>query len=709
MGKLDLTPSGTAQSRPPAGQSISKKRLGQYQTGTRLARLLAALAGAERAHDLIDPMAGTGDMLVACLEQGAHPSNVGGVEIDPIHHAACVNRIAPMCNGNSVIALGSAFDRSTLGQLPVRSWHLVITNPPYVRYQSLSKSESHGLIVPNSKQVRSALLEVIATYSDLDLQDKESFKRMAADYSGLSDLAVPSWILCASLVRIYGTLAVVVPETWLSRDYAWVVQYMLSRWFRILYVVEDDQAAWFPGAQVKTSLLVAQRIPRRDSAFSWRDDEGYMQLRLKASAIDTHSIVGRLHPGQTCPESVFASEAQHWLQKQQSFEGERLSAQWVPLSKIGKTLLSNRARQSWLQSLDELETVRDASCQKRLSLDPLLSNWLNQDTRPIRFMTIDELGVHVGQGLRTGANKFFYAECKDDNGTAEILAPSPEFGLPTIRVPKDCILPVLRRQSELPEGFVVRAAHLRGRVLLLQRHALPEDLIATNARKTYSVMPNDLADFVRIASKANIGSDESPSFIPQLSAVAPNVRLVDPKESLSIPRFWYMLPTFTSRHRPDLLVARINHRHPRALINEGRSAVVDANFSSLWLGQHSTADVFGLLAFLNSIWCTAVLELAGTVMGGGALKVEASHLRLLPIPDFDALTWIRLSSLGHELTCAASPRTEEVIDQVDKLVVEAIVGCSCAQRKLTEIRAISQERLASRSVRIQRVNASRSS
>ena len=65
----------------------------------------------------------------------------------------------------------------------------------------------------------------------------------------------------------------VVPEAWLTRDYAAVVQYLLLRWFRIEFIVEDTHAAWFPDAQVKTTLLVARRISRKHSAHDWADEQ----------------------------------------------------------------------------------------------------------------------------------------------------------------------------------------------------------------------------------------------------------------------------------------------------------------------------------------------------------------------------------------------------------------------------------------------------
>ncbi len=62
------------------------------------------------------------------------------------------------------------------------------------------------------------------------------------------------------LTEINGTIALVVPESWLKRDYSNTIKYMLLRFFSIKYVIEDCNACWFADASVKTNLLVAQRI-----------------------------------------------------------------------------------------------------------------------------------------------------------------------------------------------------------------------------------------------------------------------------------------------------------------------------------------------------------------------------------------------------------------------------------------------------------------
>src|SRR3954471_16873874 len=70
-----------------------RKRLGQYFTGEPLARVLATLGAAHSASSLLDPMAGSGDMLVAAGSVGARAAHVTAVEIDPLASSTCVERL----------------------------------------------------------------------------------------------------------------------------------------------------------------------------------------------------------------------------------------------------------------------------------------------------------------------------------------------------------------------------------------------------------------------------------------------------------------------------------------------------------------------------------------------------------------------------------------------------------------------------------------
>src|SRR3546814_10331544 len=104
-------------------------------------------------------------------------------------------------------------------------------------------------------------------------------------YSGLADLSIPAWLLSALLTRPGGRLALVVPATWRSRDYADVVRYLLLRFFRLEFIVADTQPGWFSDALVRTHLVVARRLEWDEAATpladwsSWRSEEPTSELQ----------------------------------------------------------------------------------------------------------------------------------------------------------------------------------------------------------------------------------------------------------------------------------------------------------------------------------------------------------------------------------------------------------------------------------------------
>lgn len=696
-----MKPSGTPERPLSESELALKKRRGQYFTGMPLARLLASLAEAEKASSIIDPMAGRGDMLAACMEQGSRrPALLGAVEIDPNAHNECAARIAGLGHPGSVVVHDNAFDARLLSKFPARSWSLCITNPPYVRYQSLSRSSEAEPPLPSALEVRNGLIDVLGALSDLDEHDRRLFKILAANYSGLADLAVPSWILCAGLVRTGGMLAMVVPDTWLSRDYALVIKYLLLRWFRILYIVEDSDAVWFPDALVRTTLLVAQRIPRRASAFDWRDEE-FLRLRLSGRAADERSVVGRMFPRSRHKEQEFGRLVRRWFRQKTNPHSEFVAAERIKLKDFALNTRQTCLVQPWFTSLED-RAVRQGESNPGALLPPELSAWLGNAGDRISFTVLEDLGVRTGQGLRTGANLFFYADKVGDKGSNEILAPSPIFGINHIQAPKKCVQVVLRKQTELPSGYKVEASSLKGRVLALRGYALPEDIRRCGAhgstsRRPYRLMADELAKLIRVAATTTVGGSQDNRKIPELSAVAPNVRPADPGDPKSKPRFWYMLPDFAQRHRPDLFVARVNHGHPKVFLSANRAALIDANFVTLWAENGARADFDGLLALLNSSWCHAALELTSTVMGGGALKVEATHVRRLPLPVLNTAQWERLSCLGKKLIDISPEKSQEVLRAINQVVVEALVGKENLDRKLEDLCVIAKRRLQARS------------
>lgn len=646
-----------------------RKRLGQFFTGEPLARLLAALASAEDAQTIIDPMAGTGDMLAAAASLRTSHADFTAVEIDPSVAATCSERLAPLAYQSPTLRIGDAFDPSTWAGLEDMTWDLVITNPPYVRYQLASRRTEGPVAAPSAEDVRSGLASILSDRSELPPLDRDLLIALAENHSGLSDLAVPSWILCASLVHEGGRLAMVVPDTWLSRDYATPVQYLLHRLFEIESVVEDGEAQWFTEALVRTTLVVARRVPDRGSG-QVDDTRKHIHIRL-CSKPAKGSIVGSEYPHSEQPEVEFASEVATLAASSSiNTKKHKLHAQWATLLSA-HSLGARPGDHKWLRDYEPALVRRYPNSIDKAPVLPAAVRDIVGDLSQV--WSLDSVGWHVGQGLRTGANRFFYGDLVDERPDVILIQVDPEISPKPILVPKDAVKPAVRKQSDLVKGN--RPEESLGRLLLLNCYALPEDLGSHTqlfGPPTYRAMTEQLADHVRRAAVFNVGTDENLKTIPELSAVQTNIRPADPKRPLRPPRFWYQLPPLAPRHMPLLFIPRVNHGHPIAVRNAA-GTIIDANFSTLWPAREHSWPCYALLAFLHSTWASALLECIGTVLGGGALKVEATHLRKLAIPRLEPEQITALTKIGKQLSHAAAPQ-QRAITNVDDILMPALAG-----------------------------------
>jgi hypothetical protein len=470
------------------------------------------------------------------------------------------------------------------------------------------------------------------------------------------------------LTEVGGTLALVVPESWLSRDYAQIIQYVLFRWFRIRYVVEDANASWFPGTLIKTTLLVAERVDRRPSAFLWRD-EVYAHAHISSDAGNEASVVGNIFPSDAFPEKALAEQLETLLHRRQSMDSALWSVQPILLSEKADNVKNAVSHKRWFRNCEQPGNLSISA----VVLPVELRRWMGDVDRR-NLTTLEQMGVAVGQGLRTGANRFFYVDLIEEKNTFAKVAPHKILGLETANVPLDCLRPVLHRQSELPDGYQIDRSSLKVRVLILQGDKLM----------------GDLEKLVRAGQRTKVRG----KFIPELSAVRTNVRLADAdRRPLS---GWCVLPPLAPRHTPVLLVPRVNAHIPRTYLN-AKGVVIDANFSTIWLNPDSALTQWSLLAFLNSSWSVAGMELMGSVMGGGALKLEATHLRKLPIPCLSGAQIKNLDALGRTLAKSGDPR---ILKRIDKMIVGTFFEKDSVQNKLNQLEAIVQRRLAERAKRI---------
>lgn len=574
-------------------RSVAKrrKRLGQFFSGVRLGRLLAGLTNVQQARSIIDPMVGSGDLLQACLELGAKPELMVGIELDDRAASFAVRRLPGAC----VIA-GDAFAPNTIASLPNLSYDLVIANPPYVRYQDGSKADGE---IPAATAVREGLIAAADSYISVDRSHATLIRSLARDYSGLADLAVPACLLSMLMTAPGGELALILPQSWLARDYALPIRFALETLFDPIAVIEDEDATWFEDALVRTTLIVAQRT--HPSVGLRRQRPAPVHLRLASQLADSRSLVGRIAPAGNHPEILFGD-----LVRSNSEEAAEL-------------LRDAGVHVRMLTGLNHLRHSPDGSSNAILPKE--LDDLLEDKTRDL--VELDSFPVTVGQGLRTGANDFFYVQASDRGSCCRV---SPELGRTSIEGVNGLLRPAVRDQRA---DAMRTAQHWQDAILDLREVALPEDLEGAGpaTRSAYRTMPIALADHVRRAADALSGKPGREKPISKLSAVVTNVRA----ERAGRPaRFWYQLPDIQPRHQPDVYLPRINAGRPRAIVNRGRFNLVDANFITFICEDGYPPEA--LAAMLNSDWAWAYLELTGAVMGAGALKIESTMLRRMPFP-----------------------------------------------------------------------------
>lgn len=656
------------QALPAPGRKV----LGQFYTGSRVGRLLAHLAISDGTERILDPFAGTGDLLDAVWDAGRHRGirirDLDAIEIDARSAELCEHRLRVVANQDNIgyrVLRADAFVADTHDQLDCLSYDLVIANPPYVRYQSMNG---------RGKPVREGLAAITARIPQGS--SKDLWATLATGYSGLADLSVPAWLLCALLVRPGGRLALVSPSTWRSRAYADVVRYLMLRAFEIEFVIEDSQPGWFPDAAVGTHLIVARRLS--DDATSvpletrttWHSA---LWTKILPEATSTGSLVGGTFSTE-CPEATFAT----WCrcgQPQMSTNG--LSSRRISLHDEWDSLRSRTGPSAWLSAV-EASNHTSISSRLRGTFRPRCDSApvpeAVRDILPAAFRSdllgpMENFGIKVGQGLRTGCNRFFYVQLiqRLTNGWS-IMTTNAEFGSRTLRVPNATLRTVLHRQGELPAW---QLGTTTTRLLDLRQWALPEDMpTVKEALPVYRrlgqqppcQMPDDLAHYVREAADVSLRGSPGGQPVPALSAVRTNVR---PSSNNAPPRFWYMLPPFMPRHQPDAFIPRVVDHAPCTYVNADRDLLVDANFSGIWSHQREWSP--GLLAaILNSTWSRTLIEATGTRMGGGALKLEATHLRQLPLPDLPLETREHLDAI-----CSRRSPSEET--QVDRIVLRALL------------------------------------
>ena len=329
---------------------VRRKRLGQFFSGVPLGKLLAHLCVGPDTRTVLDPMAGHGDLLDAvwetAQERGISLERLDGIEIEETTAVVCRNRSAAILGHDSsakcAVLGANAFDPATIATLPASRYDLVITNPPYVRYQGRN---GNGSSVDPARSGLKKIIDCISVGAE-----RTVWSALTKGYSGLADLSVPAWMLAGLLVRPGGRLALIAPATWRSRDYADVIRYLLMRAFAVETIVTDTQPGWFSDALVRTHLIVARRLA---------DKEAQEQLGMKSrwptarwlhiapNAADEDSLVGAAFAGAR-PEAAFAD----WLHQAPTAGALGIEVRNFDLGQEWANLQSRISRRRWYRTLE---------------------------------------------------------------------------------------------------------------------------------------------------------------------------------------------------------------------------------------------------------------------------------------------------------------------------------------------------------------------
>lgn len=621
--------------------SLKVKRYGQIFSGKLVGNLLVSMLPDNLiVRTIVDPMAGQGDLLKAAYAKYPLAENVTGIEIDADVIGICKKNI-PEAN----IVNEDAFRSKCTGI--EHGWDLVITNPPYVRYQTLKSNPEAGL--PDGCDLRRNLIEHIRCSKILDLHEKQLYLEITKGYSGLSDMAVPSWILCASIVKRGGYMAIVVPETWLNRDYALPIHYLLLRCFEIIAVARDVESAWFDGAEVRTCLVICIRKENHSLKNSYAET---VLLEINSEIMDSSSLVSRMHYG----DRIGYEAVNQIIYTRAAFSGKGFSSRIVPAMELFPGLLSGLSKRKWVCK-EDVSDIRDSEFLPN-EMKALVSRF-----DKVEYDSLTGLGWSIGQGIRTGANDFFYAELIKEEGSMQRIRTGSWYGR-EIYLSVDNLRKALKKRADV-RGLAVEYDDLRKCIIYIQNQVKREDLkrLSNRAASKYTLMDSDLDDYISEGEKYI--SPVHKRFFRELTAVITNEKRTDD----GFERFWYMLPALKERHVPNLCISRVCGETPETMyVNQtaGKEIVVDANFITLW--NVDPASRLKMFALLNSTWAKLFLELTCTVMGGGALKVEASHVRKIVFPRIDSERKKMLEGIGRIILREGS-MNRQIQSQIDEIVI----------------------------------------
>lgn len=292
MGEYPLMKSSCSQAR----------RTGVYYTPPALARAVVSLAASLRRGELrsiLEPSCGDGAFLVQ-LERIAATryANITAFELDPAAVAVAGSK-APRAN----VRCGDFFDFCALALPERRRFDLIVGNPPWVCYQTMS--------APERKKLR----------------DVQQF--LGLDGNGLSNLWIPFTVACVSLLERDGLIAFLLPCDILWGSAAGELRAFLLRELAELTIIPFAEP--FPNFEQSMTLLLGRKDGKK----------GVSPTKFRTVPLSSWRDLPRIADKLAVPFSAILPTERKWTPYLLDDEGRRVAetittgtAKFVPFSRI---------------------------------------------------------------------------------------------------------------------------------------------------------------------------------------------------------------------------------------------------------------------------------------------------------------------------------------------------------------------------------------
>lgn len=227
----------------------NRKDLGQFNTPQFLADQITSktlkYVDFDEKISFLEPSIGSGNFLASLLKSVPciHIGSATGVDIDNSYIALCKQ----VYTGNAFKFINADF---TSLNLTDKKYNLIITNPPYIRHQKISKNIKNNI------------------RHKID-------KLFGIHISGYSDIYVYFLLLSSLWLTDGGTASFLIPSTFMETNYGISLKTFLLKNVTLVHIhTYDNSAKYFKDATIPLSVVIFKKIKSHNHkvTFSFGDD-----------------------------------------------------------------------------------------------------------------------------------------------------------------------------------------------------------------------------------------------------------------------------------------------------------------------------------------------------------------------------------------------------------------------------------------------------